>query len=171
MGGQAVFSSVHTMTALARDLCVSNFSWPWATLGEGADPTGALGATGVRFLGGLGLVGGDAEGDLGGWSDGQSVMTPAWVVVGGGEVRFDAPTGLVGLSVGRAGGGATVTVEITGSAGGSPLFASTVTATGAPVVVTFAGPVDRVALVQVGGDSPAFRVDDLMWRDFGRGCP
>ena len=172
-GGQAHRSTVHRMTTLPADFCVSNLSWPWATLGDGGDPTDVLGAYGARLSApsGHGLVGGDAEGDPGGWSDGRSVMTPAWVVVGEGSVQLDASTAMIGFTLGRAGGGSRVDLEITGTDHSNPAFLSTVSVTSDPVTVTFAGPVDRIDVAQVGGDAPAWSLDDLAWRTFGAPCP
>lgn len=169
-GGATMLSTTHVMTSVGRDVCVSNFSWPYALEGDGGDPGAALAPAGVHFDPAGGLVGGDVHGDPGDWSDGASVMTPAWgLPLGVGTITFAAPSGFVGLTIGAA-NGVPVEVEITGTSGGRPAFVSSTTVSRA-VTMSFAGPIDRLDLAAVGGPGLAFVVDDLAWRDFGRGCP
>lgn len=174
--GGGVVSNRYDVRGLPRGVCLTNFSGPYAMLGDGGDPEPLFAPLGVHFLtqAGHGLVGGDAQGDVGDWSDGAAVMTPGWGLYDYGtdtnSITFDAPVTGVAVTLERAQGGTTIDVEITGTLGGAPAFvsASTITSRG---TFTFFSPVDRLDFALVGGDGDAYVIDDLAWTPLAGGCP
>jgi len=174
--GGGVVSNRYDVRGLPRGVCLTNFSGPYAMAGDGGDPEPLFAPLGVHFVpqAAYGLVGGDAEGDLGDWSDGAAVMTPGWGLYDRGtdtnSITFDAPVTGVAVTLARAQGGTTIDVEITGTLGGAPAFVS-VTTIASRGSMTFFSPVDRLDFRLVGGDIDAYVIDDLAWRPLAGGCP
>ena len=162
-----------------RESCLVDFESAYAEFG-GGDPTQAYGEFGLTFEmdAGAGLIGGDANGDVGNWSDDatSSVPTAAWGLYDFGDstnrVQFDFRVDYLALDLRNGpvvpGVDAEITVEVYYA--GVLQHAQVHTLPG-PITVEFPGPIDRLVSYISDGTAVSYIIDDLRYEAWDVTCP
>ncbi len=156
--------------------CLVDFNDAYTTYGSRANPTLYYGAYGLTFTmdSGYGLIGGDAYGDPGNWSESGSIPDPAW---GGWDfgsavntLDFSSPVTNVAFDMARTAAG-DVTVSVRSYLSGTLVTATSVSLTSASSVQTvwLTGSIDSVETT-ITGSSFAYAMDNLEYDGSGS-CP
>jgi hypothetical protein len=163
---------------VCSNTCFLNFTNAYTTTGYGTNPTTFYGAYGLTFSmsSGYGLVGGDAYGDPGNWSDVNTVPNPAWGLWDFGsninKLTFSAAASNVSFTLERTAGGSDITVTVEGYLSGALVGSTTMRLTGATSIQTMTIPwtVDRLDHYLSAGNGFAYAIDDLEY-DTTATCP
>ncbi len=156
--------------------CLVDFDAAYAAYGSSANPTRYYGAYGLTFTmaRGYGLIGGDAYGDPGNWSEAGSIPDPAWghwdFASDINTLSFSSPVTNVAFDLQRTAAG-NVTVSVTSYLSGALVATTSVSLTsGSPVqTVYLAGSIDEVRTT-ITGSSFAYSMDNLEY-DSAMACP
>lgn len=170
-------SNVYSAPILASSggTCTLDFDGIYSTTGDGGDPTTGYSSTGIVFTqtSGFGLVGGDANGDPGNWSDDPAGTVPdvAWGCWDFGSeentISFPVSTSDVSFDLLRTAGSASVELTADAYLAGALVDTVTVTLTDGVLErtqVSFGSQsVDEVVTYISGAAHFAYAIDNLSY--------